>query len=109
MDGEIPLASLEVPKDVPNFCHRRALIKRIRPFDGNKHAEPGHCGSSVLSAAAEVFLPNDAEFVNKLASSARQHTRAMKAHADPQKAILTDLFWPPDVQVDADPALPEAT
>ena len=78
-------------------------------LDGNKQAEPGHCGSSVLSAAAKVFLPNYADFVSKLASSARQHTRAMKAHADPQKAILTDLFWPPDVQVDADPALPEAT
>ena len=33
----------------------------------------------------------------------------MKAHADPQKATLTNVFWPPDVQVDADPALPEAT
>jgi hypothetical protein len=78
-------------------------------LDGNKQAEPGHCGSSVLSAAAEVFLPNDAHFVSKLVSSARQHTRAMKAHADPQKATVTDLFWPPDVQVDADPAMPEAT
>jgi hypothetical protein len=32
----------------------------------------------------------------------------MKAHADPQKARLTDVFWSPDVQVDADPAMPEA-
>jgi hypothetical protein len=63
-------------------------------LDGNKQAEPGHSGGSVLSAAAEVFLPNDADCVSKLASSARQHTnsfdtRAMKAHADPQKARLT--------------------
>jgi hypothetical protein len=78
-------------------------------LDGNKQADSGHSGSSVLSAAAEVFLPNDADFVSKLASRARQHTRAMKAHADPQKATLTNVFWPPDVQVDADPATPEAT
>jgi hypothetical protein len=45
-------------------------------LDGNEQAEPGHSGSRILSAAAEVFLPNDADFVSRLASSARQHNRS---------------------------------
>jgi hypothetical protein len=116
--------SLESKRPATSPGHLTTSLDVIQPtisagnlypsLDGNEQAEPGNSGSRVLFAAAEVFLPNDADFVNKLASSARQHNRsfdtpAMKAHTDPQKARLTKLFWPPDVHVDADPVLPEAT
>ena len=59
---------------------------------GIKHAEPGHSGGSSLSATAKVFLSN----------------AAMQAHTEPEQACLNSMFWPPDVNADADSA-PTAT
>ena len=49
-------------------------------LDGNKQAEPCHSGSSVLSAAAEVFLPNDADFGSKTHEPCR-HMQTRKRRA----------------------------
>ena len=61
-------------------------------LDSTQQAERGHSGNSSFSATAKVFLSN----------------AAMQAHTEPEQACLNSMFWPPDVNADADSA-PTAT